>query len=155
MDDVDRRLLRLQQVGDRLVHRRGRVVVVQRNRALGVRDQRRRPAGAAGEVLAQERDVPERGRHQQELGVRQLQQRNLPGPAAVGVTVEVELVHDHQARLFSSATPPSRSAMLASTSAVQAMIGAPALTEASPVSMPTLAAPNTSHRVKNFSLTKP
>jgi hypothetical protein len=43
--------------------------------------------------------------------------------------------------------------MLASTSAVQAMIGAPALTAASPVSMPTLAAPNTSQRAKNFSLT--
>ncbi len=52
-----------------------------------------------------------------------------------------------------SAGAPSRSAMLASTSAVQAMIGAPALTEASPVSIPTLAAPNTPHRAKNFSLT--
>ena len=52
-----------------------------------------------------------------------------------------------------SASAPSRSAMLASTSAVHAMIGAPALTEASPVSMPTLAAPKTSHSAKNFSLT--
>jgi hypothetical protein len=43
--------------------------------------------------------------------------------------------------------------MLANTSAVQAMIDAPALTEASPVSMPTLAAPKTPHRAKNFSLT--
>ena len=67
VDDVDRRLLRVEQVADRLVHRRGRVVVVQRDRALGVGDQRRRPAGASGEVLAQERDVAERGRHQQEL----------------------------------------------------------------------------------------
>ena len=31
------------------------------------------------------------------------------------------------------------------------MIGAPAFTEASPVSMPTLSAPNTSHNAKNFS----
>lgn len=52
-----------------------------------------------------------------------------------------------------SARAPSRSAMLASTSAVQAMIGASALTEASPVSMPTFTAPNTSHNAKNFSLT--
>ena len=43
--------------------------------------------------------------------------------------------------------------MLASTSAVHAMIGASALTEASPVSMPTLSAPKTAHRSKNFSLT--
>ena len=79
------------------MHRRRRVVVVQRHRALGVGDQRGRPAGAAGEVLAQERDVAERGRHQQELGLRQLEQRHLPGPAAVGVAVEVELVHHHEA----------------------------------------------------------
>ncbi len=52
-----------------------------------------------------------------------------------------------------SASAPSRSAMFASTSAVQAMIGAPALTLASPVSMPTLAAPKTPQRAKNFSLT--
>jgi hypothetical protein len=52
-----------------------------------------------------------------------------------------------------SAAGPSRSAMLASTSAVQAMIGASWFTAASPVSMPTLAAPNTPQRAKNFSLT--
>ena len=43
--------------------------------------------------------------------------------------------------------------MLASTSAVQAMIGASRLTAASPVSMPTLAAPKTPQSAKNFSLT--
>ena len=43
--------------------------------------------------------------------------------------------------------------MLAKISAVQAMIGASALTAASPVSMPTLPAPNTAHSAKNFSLT--
>ncbi len=52
-----------------------------------------------------------------------------------------------------SARLPSRRAMLARTSAVQQMMGASALTEASPVSMPTLSAPNTSHSAKNFSLT--
>jgi hypothetical protein len=53
-----------------------------------------------------------------------------------------------------SADRPSRSAMLASTSAVQQMTGASALTAASPVSIPTLSAPKTSHRAKNFSLTR-
>ena len=43
--------------------------------------------------------------------------------------------------------------MLASTSAVQQMIGASAFTDASPVSMPTSSAPNTSQSAKNFSLT--
>ena len=43
--------------------------------------------------------------------------------------------------------------MLASTSAVQQMIGAPLLTAASPVSIPTFSAPNVSHSAKNFSET--
>ena len=43
--------------------------------------------------------------------------------------------------------------MLANTSAVQQMIGAFGLTEASPVSRPTSLAPNTWHSAKNFSLT--
>src|SRR3712207_4290031 len=52
-----------------------------------------------------------------------------------------------------SASAPSRRAMLARTSAVQAMIGASRLTAASPVSMPTFSAPKTPHSAKNFSLT--
>ena len=52
-----------------------------------------------------------------------------------------------------SASAPSRRATLASTSAVQAMIGASRLTAASPVSMPTFSAPKTPHSAKNFSLT--
>ncbi len=44
--------------------------------------------------------------------------------------------------------------MLASTSAVQQMIGAVALTLASPVIMPTLAGPNAAHSAKNFSDTR-
>ena len=43
--------------------------------------------------------------------------------------------------------------MLARISAVQQMIGAVSFTAASPVSMPTLSAPNTSISAKNFSLT--
>ena len=41
--------------------------------------------------------------------------------------------------------------MLASTSAVQQTIGAPGFTAASPVSMPTFAAPKTAISAKNFS----
>ena len=41
--------------------------------------------------------------------------------------------------------------MLARISAVQQMIGADALTLASPVIMPTLAGPKVSHSAKNFS----
>jgi hypothetical protein len=42
---------------------------------------------------------------------------------------------------------------LARISAVQQMIGASALIDTSPVTMPTRSAPNTSTRSKNFSLT--
>ena len=95
--DIDRGLAGVEQLGDRLVHRCDRVRVVQRHRAFGVRDQSGGSFGAPGEVLAQERHVAEGGRHQQELSPGQLQQRHLPGPSAVGVAIEVELVHHHQA----------------------------------------------------------
>ena len=52
-----------------------------------------------------------------------------------------------------SASAPSRRAMLARISAVQHTIGASPLTEASPVTMPTFAAPKVSTSAKNFSLT--
>ncbi|MDR6143751.1 hypothetical protein QE375_003305 [Microbacterium foliorum] len=52
-----------------------------------------------------------------------------------------------------AASVPWRSARFARISAVQQMIGASGLTEESPVIMPTFAAPNTSTREKNFSLT--
>ena len=53
-----------------------------------------------------------------------------------------------------SAARPWRSARLASTSAVAQTIGASVLIPASPVIIPTRSAPNTSHRAKNFSLTR-
>ena len=75
VDDVDRRLPGVQQLLDRLVHRRRRVVVVQRHRALGVGDQRGRPPGAAGEVLAQGRDVAEGRAHQHPRRLRRVQKK--------------------------------------------------------------------------------
>jgi len=50
-----------------------------------------RPLQIGGEEV----DLTESGRHQQELGARQLQQRHLPGPATIGVGIEMELVHHH------------------------------------------------------------
>ena len=50
-----------------------------------------------------------------------------------------------------SAVSPWRSAMLASTSAVQQITGAPGLTLASPVSIPTRSVPKTATAAKNFS----
>ena len=95
--DVDRRLVGGEQLADGLVQRREHVAVVQRYRALHRGDHGRVAAGAAGEVFLEEADVPERGAHQQELRLRQLDQRHLPCPAAVRVGVEVELVHHDRA----------------------------------------------------------
>ncbi len=105
MHDVDRRLFGLQQIGDGLVHRSGGVAVVERHGPLGIGHQRRCPAGAPGEVLTQDGHVAERRRHQQELGRGQFQQRHLPGPAAVGIAVEMELVHHHQTDVRLCALP--------------------------------------------------
>ena len=93
--DVDRGLVGGRAAPRGLVQRGERVAVGQRHRALGGGDDGGRPAGAAGEVVVEPLDVAERGRHQHELRLRQLEQRHLPGPAPVRLGVEVELVHHH------------------------------------------------------------
>jgi hypothetical protein len=97
VDDVHRRLVGLEQLGERLVQRRHGVGEGQRHRPLGAGDDDGLAPAACGQVVAQPVDVAQRGAHQQELRARHLQQRHLPGPAAVGVGVVVELVHDDQA----------------------------------------------------------
>ena len=91
--DVDRRLVGGEQFLDRLVQRRHRVREEQRDRPLGVADHGGRPAGAPAQVVDEAGGVAQRGRHQEELRLRQLDERHLPGPAAVRLGVEVELVH--------------------------------------------------------------
>ena len=95
--DVDRRLVGGEQLLERLVHRGQRPLVAQRHRPGGAGDHRGRPPGTPGQVVHEPGDVAERRGHQQELRLRQLEQRHLPGPAAVGLGVEVELVHHHLA----------------------------------------------------------
>ena len=53
----------------------------------------RRPASPPGQVALEPADVAERRGHEHELRLRQLDQRHLPGPAAIGIGVEMELVH--------------------------------------------------------------
>ena len=96
VDDVDGRLVGHDQLLEGVGERLGRPGEAQRHRPDGVGDHGGVPAGTPRQVLGDRRDVAERGRHQQELGVPQLQQRHLPGPAAAGLGVEVELVHDDQ-----------------------------------------------------------
>src|SRR5690606_32506933 len=70
------------------------VFVVQGDRAGGAGDQGGLAAGAAGQVRFEERGVAEGGGHAGELGSGEFEQGHLPGPAAVGFGVEVELVGD-------------------------------------------------------------
>ncbi len=95
--DVDGRLAGLHQLGERLVEVLHGPREVQRDGTLGVRDDRDLPARTTREVLDEERDVAQGRRHQQELRVQELEQRHLPRPPAIGLGVEVELVHHDQA----------------------------------------------------------
>ena len=94
---VDRNLPGGQQFLERLVHGGLVVVVVQRDGPLGGADRGGRPAGEFGHAGLEAADVAEGRGHQQELGLRQFQQRNLPCPAALGIGIEVELIHDDRA----------------------------------------------------------
>ena len=148
VDDVQRRLVRVDQVLDGVDDRGQRIGEHQRHRTFHALHHCGGPAGAAGEIVPEERDVAEGGRHQDELRLRQFDDRHLPRPAAVGVGVVVELVHHDLADV---GLRPPRSAMLATISAVAQTIGASGLIDASPVTMPTLTAPKISQSAKNFS----
>jgi hypothetical protein len=94
VDDIHRRLTGGEQLVEGLVDRGHRPVVAERDGPLTAVDHRSRAAGAAGEVVAEETRVAEGCRHEEELRAWQPEQRDLPGPAAVRLGVEVELVHD-------------------------------------------------------------
>jgi hypothetical protein len=99
VDDVGGDAVAVDELLHRLVQRRLAVVELQRHRPLLARHPRHLAAAAPRQVLLDRRRVAERRRHQQELARRQHQQRHLPGDAAVGVGVVVELVHDHVRRV--------------------------------------------------------
>ena len=91
--DVGRNLVGPHQLLEQLVQRLHRPREVQRHRAHGVVDQGRLAPGPPRQVVAQCADVAEGARHQQELRLRQAQDRHLPRPAALRLGVEVKLVH--------------------------------------------------------------
>ena len=95
VDHVDGDPVRLDQPLHGPRQRLLRVGVLQRHRPLAGGDGHRLPARAPRELLLEERHVAERRRHQQEAGLRQGQERRLPGHPAVPVGVPVELVHHH------------------------------------------------------------
>ena len=91
--DVDGRLVVLEQVLDGLEHRSQAERPVERHRSGGGPDGGGGSPGAPGEVGLEVGDVAEGRRHEDQLRVGEGQERHLPGPTAVGVGVEVELVH--------------------------------------------------------------
>ena len=105
MHHVDGRLTGGEQLLQRLVQRHGGVGEQQRHRAFGRGHHGGGPPGPAGQVFLKTADVPQRRRHQQELRLRQFDQRHLPGPAPVRVGVVMELVHDHLADVGGRALP--------------------------------------------------
>ena len=92
-DDVDRRAIRPHKLLQELVQRLQRPGELEWHGPLGLLDEGRLAPGPPCQVLAQRGDVAERRRHEQELRVRQAQQRHLPRPTALRLGVEVKLVH--------------------------------------------------------------
>ena len=105
MDDIDRRLMRADQFLERFGDRRPSVGEGQRHRAFGTGHHGGTATGAAFQIGGEEIHLTEGGRHEQELGSGQFQQRHLPRPAPARVGVEMELVHHHLAHLGIGAFP--------------------------------------------------
>ena len=96
---IDGSLLGGQQFLHGLLNRLLGVVVVQGDGALGVGYRGGVPAGTLGQFVFETGDVAQGRGHEQELRLGQLEQRDLPGPTALRVGVEVELVHHHRAQI--------------------------------------------------------
>ena len=99
MHEVQRRLAFAQGQLHRALQRHLHVLVGQRHGTRGVGYHVHVGPGLALEASRDGAHVAQRGAHQQELRFRKRQQRYLPRPAAVGVAVEVELVHGHAAHV--------------------------------------------------------
>jgi hypothetical protein len=92
--DVRGRPVRGGELREQVLQRLHGPGVAERHGPLGVVDDRDLPSRPPREVVPQLGDVAEGGRHEEHLGTRHLQQRDLPRPAALRVGVVVELVHD-------------------------------------------------------------
>ena len=94
MDNVNGGLALAQGQLDRAFHRGIHVFIAQGNGALGVGHH---IDGTTGTLLKRGcdlRGVAQSGAHKKEACIGELDERDLPGPAAIDVAVEVELVHD-------------------------------------------------------------
>ena len=93
--DVQRGLAGGEERLDRGIERRAPVLEHERDGPRGRAHDRHRPLCAARQAPFDVGRVAEGRRHEYELGPGKLEEWHLPGPAPVGVAVEVELVHDH------------------------------------------------------------
>ena len=95
VDDVDRCLVGFDDLRDRLVKGGHRPAVGEWDGTGRPADHGRLATGAPGPVIRQVCHIPEGRRHDHELHLGELHQRNLPRPAAFRLGEEVELVHHH------------------------------------------------------------
>ena len=95
--DVERGLVVAHGELDGSLERCLHVIVGQRHGTWRVNHEVDVTVGVFAQGSGNGRDVTEGGAHQHELGVGQRKQRHLPGPSAVGVGKEVELVHGYAA----------------------------------------------------------
>ena len=99
VDHIDRGLLGLGQLFERVHQGRGGVAVAQRHGANGRGDDDDVAPGPVRDLALEGGCVAQGGRHQQELRLRKLNQRHLPGPAPVRIGVEMELIHHHRTHI--------------------------------------------------------
>jgi hypothetical protein len=105
MHNVGGRLVGGEQLSQSFVQRLQAEGEDKRDRALGVLYDGGGPAGPFRQVLLEPSHVAEGGGHEDELRLGQLDERYLPGPAAVRVRVVVELVHHDLADVGVGAVP--------------------------------------------------
>ena len=94
MDGINRAQPFGYELGQGVMDESPGIAVVERHGTLGRGHDGGRAPGAPLEIGDETGDVPQRGRHQHELGAAHLDERHLPGPPAVGVGIKMELVHD-------------------------------------------------------------
>ncbi|KAK4045267.1 hypothetical protein OUZ56_032676, partial [Daphnia magna] len=99
---IDRRFSRFEKVIDGLVKRSLFVGKVERDRAEVAPNGDGLAACQPREFLLKEGRIAESGAHEEELGLRQREQRDLPGPPAFAVRIVMKLVNNDGANVGSS-----------------------------------------------------
>ena len=105
VDDVHWRAALVDQGLRRLLQHFLLIFEVERYRSLDGAHRHHLCSGALGQESFERADVPERGAHQDEADLRQREQRDLPGHAALLVGDVMKLVHHHVVHVGVAALP--------------------------------------------------